>query len=456
MKKITLICGLIASSITAGFAQDDDALTFAGRALKMSSEEPVLGTARYAGMAGAMGALGGDASAIKDNPAALGIYRKWDIGITPNLNLDNDGNADFNINNFNVVMNFGKKNRKKGYITSSFAISYNRLANYNRDTYTTGYLEDGTYYENEFIEDDGSGVWNFAYGMNISNTVYAGIGINATTLSYKQSTEAHIGRDWEDNDFDVEANGWNLNVGVIARPAKFLRVGASFTSPTWYSVNENAIYPERDEDNNLTGEYSGYEGAEYDIQVPLKVEGSLGFIMGKRAVADIDYIYSNASSLRIKDYRGHQFRDAKYFIDNNYKATHTIKVGAEIQIVDGFAGRLGFAHQTSPTQDDCHNRNVNRDPLYNNGLYVPYQYESVLYSYAIPKAANYFTIGAGYHGKHFYADLAYVNKQQKEDFYEWQEPYLKEETGDVDGWKIDPIKQTIKTHNIMLTIGAKF
>ena len=74
MKKITLICGLIASSITAGFAQDDDALTFAGRALKMSLDEPVLGTARYSGMAGAMGALGGDGSAIKDNPAALGIF----------------------------------------------------------------------------------------------------------------------------------------------------------------------------------------------------------------------------------------------------------------------------------------------------------------------------------------------------------------------------------------------
>lgn len=456
MKKITLICGLIASSITAGFAQDDDALTFAGRALKMSSEEPVLGTARYAGMAGAMGALGGDASAVKDNPAALGIYRKCDIGITPNLNLDNDGNADFNINNFNFVMNFGKKNRKKGYITSSLAISYNRLANYNRDTYTTGYTEDDTYFENEFIEDDGSGVWNFAYGMNISNTVYAGVGINATTLSYKQSTETRIGDDWEDNDFDLEANGWNVSVGVIAKPAKFMRIGASFTSPTWYSVDENAIYPQRDtETNDLTGEYSGYEGAEYDVQTPLKLEGSLGFIMGKRAIADIDYIYSNSSSLRVKDYRGHQFRDVKYFIEKNYQATHTIKIGTEIQIVDGVAARLGFAHQTSPTKDDCYNRNVNRDALHNNGMYVPYQYEDILYSYSIPKSANYFTIGAGYHGKHFYADLAYVNKQQKEDFYEWQEAKLNAD-GDVSGWKIDPISQTIKTHNIMLTLGAKF
>lgn len=329
------------------------------------------------------------------------------------------------------------------------------MANYNRDTYTTGTLDNGTYYENEFIEDDGSGIWNFAYGMNISNKVYAGIGLNVASLSYKQSTQSRFGSDWEDNDFDVLASGWNLSFGVIAKPAKALRIGAAFTTPTWYNVTEDAIYPERDADNNLTGRLSGYEGAEYDVQTPLKFEGSLGFIMGKRAVADIDYIYSDASAIRVKDIKGHQFRDVKYFADNNYKATHTIKLGAEIQIVDGFAARLGFAHQTSPTQDDCYGRNIDRNPLYNNGLYVPYQNETVLYSYSIPKSANYFTLGAGYHGKNFYADLAYVNKQQKEDFYEWQEPVL-DNQGKIDGWKIDPIGQTLKTHNIMFTIGAKF
>ncbi len=37
------------------------------------------GTARYMSMAGAFGALGGDASSIKDNPAGLGIYRSSEI-----------------------------------------------------------------------------------------------------------------------------------------------------------------------------------------------------------------------------------------------------------------------------------------------------------------------------------------------------------------------------------------
>ena len=39
------------------------------------ADNSINGTARYMSMAGAFGALGGDASSIVDNPAGLGIYR---------------------------------------------------------------------------------------------------------------------------------------------------------------------------------------------------------------------------------------------------------------------------------------------------------------------------------------------------------------------------------------------
>jgi hypothetical protein len=45
------------------------------------------GTARYTSMAGAFGALGGDPSAIGDNPGGLGIYRSSEISGSLNLNI---------------------------------------------------------------------------------------------------------------------------------------------------------------------------------------------------------------------------------------------------------------------------------------------------------------------------------------------------------------------------------
>ena len=47
------------------------------------------GTARYMSMAGAFGALGGNVSAIKDNPAALGIYRSSEVTTTLNFTARN-------------------------------------------------------------------------------------------------------------------------------------------------------------------------------------------------------------------------------------------------------------------------------------------------------------------------------------------------------------------------------
>jgi hypothetical protein len=45
-------------------------------------EKDLMGTSRYVGMAGAMAAVGGDASAAADNPAGLGVYRRSELMLT--------------------------------------------------------------------------------------------------------------------------------------------------------------------------------------------------------------------------------------------------------------------------------------------------------------------------------------------------------------------------------------
>ena len=50
-------------------------------ALKYSQQD-IRGTARYMGMAGAFGALGGDITTLSQNPAGIGVYRNSDIAAT--------------------------------------------------------------------------------------------------------------------------------------------------------------------------------------------------------------------------------------------------------------------------------------------------------------------------------------------------------------------------------------
>jgi long-subunit fatty acid transport protein len=114
-------------------------------ALKLSQTD-IIGTARYMGMAGAFGALGGDASAIKDNPAGLGIYRSNEFVGTLNF-MTQTGNSTWNgvkssddiykvgFNNFSYVIaspTWRKENGSSGLLSSNFSFSYNRLANFNR------------------------------------------------------------------------------------------------------------------------------------------------------------------------------------------------------------------------------------------------------------------------------------------------------------------------------------
>jgi hypothetical protein len=107
-------------------------------------QHDINGTARYMGMAGAMGALGGDASSIKDNPAGLGVYRKSELtgtynymtqssATTWNNNPDNSGGlSKATMNNFTFVA-ASKSNNISGLVSSNWAFSFNRLRNFNRE-----------------------------------------------------------------------------------------------------------------------------------------------------------------------------------------------------------------------------------------------------------------------------------------------------------------------------------
>ncbi|MDR1653876.1 MAG: hypothetical protein LBS01_09590 [Prevotellaceae bacterium] len=138
MKKIFLsICGILFGLVAMGQSELD--------AVKYVQGD-IQGTARYMSMAGAFGALGGDASAIKDNPAGLGIYRGHELGITVNGQIQNS-HSDWGgikstdnlfrgkLNTFSYVFGTSLDNLRensKGLLGMNFAFSYNKLKSIDR------------------------------------------------------------------------------------------------------------------------------------------------------------------------------------------------------------------------------------------------------------------------------------------------------------------------------------
>ncbi len=110
-------------------------------ALKYSQQD-IRGTARYMGMAGAFGALGGDITTLSQNPAGIGVYRNNDVAVT--LDLSNqastaqttaggvkDNRFKTSCNNFGFVwtMRFNKSALKN----LNFGFAYNKQKSFDRN-----------------------------------------------------------------------------------------------------------------------------------------------------------------------------------------------------------------------------------------------------------------------------------------------------------------------------------
>lgn len=470
MKKIFLTIGALAISL-ATIAQS------AYDALNLAQTDPVLGTARYSAMAGAMGALGGNVSTMKDNPAGLGIYRSFDITFTPSFMINNDGEMDFNLNNFGLVVNFGNRNKStSGYVTSSLGVSFNRIRNYSHyssliendaqvsmtDIMGSDLTPDLIYYEAIDLgligedgysmfgfDENGDGLsfdkawkfsesgrvyeWDFSYGMNISNRFYWGVSIGARSVRYTQQSiydEACVdGNSWYlDNYYQATGFGANFKVGAIVRATDWLRVGFALHTPTFYDL-EDEYSTDFDYNDQFADSPTIDEGYyEYTLQTPMKFQASLGFVIGKRALIGVEYDYEDFKSMRLEANNILIEREDRV-INDEMNVNSSIKVGTEVKVIDEFSLRAGFAFVGKPMQT------ITSDLSNNIGLYLPV---------SVPKTSMYITGGAGYSGDHFYCDIAYMYKNQKRDLYVAMP--ADEPTLDLD----------YANHNVMATFGWKF
>lgn len=110
-------------------------------ALKYGDND-IMGTARYMSLAGSMGAIGGDPSALIDNPGGLAVYRgsevSFSLNASPSVNYAMSSHYNrtakdfyFNFNHASYIFAINSGN-DEGYVSSNFGFSYNRLKDFHR------------------------------------------------------------------------------------------------------------------------------------------------------------------------------------------------------------------------------------------------------------------------------------------------------------------------------------
>lgn len=113
------------------------------------SQQDILGTARFRGMSGAFGALGGDMSALQINPAGSAVFLGSSGSITLSTsNVQNDADyfnsfsgtssSNFNFNQIGAVFVYNNQNESSKFNKLSLGIAYDQTTDYAEEFFAFG------------------------------------------------------------------------------------------------------------------------------------------------------------------------------------------------------------------------------------------------------------------------------------------------------------------------------
>ncbi len=251
------------------------------------------------------------------------------------------------------------------------------------------------------------GEYSLGAGIAVNDQLMVGVSLGIPTVNFEESfhvlesdeqdvTPELIYWDKEDK-YRTEGSGINAKFGVLYTPTANIRLGASFTTPTRYTMKDiyrtvlRADYEDYTIDN-FGNPSEGYFN--YKITTPLKVNVGGAFVDSRWGLISAEYEFSNPGKSK---YIFNDYYDLTSFqsrlnekIRAGYKAYHTARIGMEGVIANDFRLRLGYQYRTSPFAEQ----------------------ESL--SQFAKNSIMTFSGGFGYRGKSFYTDFTYSHSLSDE------------------------------------------
>jgi long-subunit fatty acid transport protein len=249
------------------------------------------------------------------------------------------------------------------------------------------------------------------------------------------------------NYFHTEGSGYQLSLGGIWRPADWLRLGASFHSPTWYTMTD--YYQGRTNANyaNLNPPDAWAITPDdartyYRFHTPASWVFSIAGIIGTKGIISLDYEGKNYRTMKLLDNQGIAKKDVNAFIKEDYKSASTLRAGLEYRITPQFSARLGYSNVQNPYEKTF--GKGGREVVIVGT--VPH--------YTLDGDVNYFTTGIGYRfSAHFYIDAAFVYRTQKDSLYFFSPIPA---SASAAGLASTPASVTHTAGKGLITIGYKF
>lgn len=313
-----------------------------------------------------------------------------------------------------------------------------------------GWYGDANGYRSQ--EEGGINAYDFNISANVEDRIYLGLTVGVYDINYRRST--YYTEDIYDGDnsgyyelrnsFRTDGTGVDLKFGAIFRPVADspFRFGIAVHTPVWYALTDT--YSSEVYSNLLYGDGTSFEGTEspanyvggetvreYNLTTPWRFNLSMGTVLGGIMAIGAEYEYATYPTTELSYTDGYKMENQNAYIDEDLKGEHTVRLGVETRITPSFSLRAGYNYSSAVFKETAYKA------LEYNDMRTDVEYTNNFGRHTA-------TVGLGYAGKMFYADLAYKYDAYKSDFYAFSLETL------------SATKVNNNRHQLLFTLGVHF
>lgn len=209
------------------------------------------------------------------------------------------------------------------------------------------------------------------FNLNVSGqytqNLYLGMSFNFQGIDRRRVTEfSESGYDAAStlqdvffvNDLRTFGSAFSFGLGGIAKLNETIRVGASYESPTWFTLTDE-LFQYLETGVNSSGAPSTvvvdpnitFVFPEYRVFIPSKLTGSVALVFGQQGLISFDYSYQDMTNAELRPASDAFFNSQNQLISTSLKAVSTYRVGGEYKI-KRLSLRGGYRFEESPYENE--------------------------------------------------------------------------------------------------------
>ncbi|WP_346883115.1 outer membrane protein transport protein [uncultured Algibacter sp.] len=265
---------------------------------------------------------------------------------------------------FDIGSSFGFANQQAFLGFESFILEPENPGDDANTLYTSNVSSGNFNQDYNYASTGYNGKITFNIAAQYEDNLYIGLNLNSHFISYDRSTllfennsnaGSIINNIEFENNLSTVGSGFSFQLGGIMKLSPEFRVGLTYDSPTWYTIEEETSQflatDGNDSGTNITQIINPNEiniFPRYKIQTPANITGSLAYIFGKQGLISFDYSKKDYSNTKLRP--DSDFNDLNDGISDVLTDASTYKIGAEYKHKQ-LSFRGGYRFEESPYAD---------------------------------------------------------------------------------------------------------